>query len=193
MERDSIWSRAKSWWNSPPTPRVLVLGQDGSPHWEPQTPSGSTTTKTSQVDPEGSHSYVQVIPLGKTTEVGTPKEVMDRVKKNPNGYFPMTRVDGSLKKEGDVGYLKPFGIGKGNPVKVVYTDETTLTLEAEPGHFFQGTAQHATFEQGGYTYYQVAGMGPEGRECVAKQYVNNNFPWTTAIMLKGTAWKEERQ
>jgi hypothetical protein len=133
---------------------------------------------------------VQIIPLGKTEEVGTAKEVMDRVKKNPNGYFPMTRVDGSMKKEGDIAYLKPFGFGKGNPVKVSYTDDTTLTLEAEPGHTFEGTAQHATWEGGGWTYYQVAGMGPEGRECVPKQYLNNNFPWSAAINLKGTGKKD---
>ena len=96
-------------------------------------------------------------------------------------------------KEGDVGYLKPFGFGKGNPVKVTYTDDTTLTLEAERGHRFQGTAQHATYAHGGYTYYQVTGMGPEGRECVLKQHINNNFPWATFLSFKGTSGKKKEK
>jgi hypothetical protein len=163
---NSFWSRAKSWLN---------------------------TEKSSWIDKGGSHSYIHTIPLGKTEEVGTAEEVMDRVKKNPNGYFPMTRVDGSLQNEGDVGYLKPFSVGNGNPVEVTYTDSTTLELKAKPGHTFQGTAQHATYQYGGYTYYQVAGMGPEGKEPVWKQIVNNNFPWGTAVALKGTGEKEEKK
>jgi hypothetical protein len=163
MDSDSYWSRAKNWWNS---------------------------TKDSWIDPEGSHSYIHTIPLGKTEEVGTAEEVMSRVKNNPNGYFPMTRVDGSLKKEGDVGYLKPLFFGTGNPVEVSYTDNTTLELKAMPGHTFQGTAQHSTYEYGGFTYYQIAGMGPEGKEPVWKQRFNNNFPWPTALWMKGTGYKE---
>jgi hypothetical protein len=150
-----------------------------------------SATKQTWYNPEGSHSYVHEVPLGKTVEVGTAKDVMSKVVDNPDRYFPMHGVDGSVKKEGDIAYLRPVPFVQGNPVKVIYKDDTTLLLEACPGHTFQGTAEHSTFEKNGWTYYRVAGAGPQEKESRVMQTINNNFPWATSLWWKGTGNKDK--
>lgn len=119
------------------------------------------------------HHYNMSRCIGKVSEIGSAQEYMQRMQSQPNGNFPMPAAQG-VGNKGEILTLYPFFVGCGNPVKVVDTSETSMLLEAMPGHTFQGTALHHSFERNGYVYHGVVGDGVAG-EPYWKQTANVLF------------------
>lgn len=121
------------------------------------------------------HAYDYEWALGPVENYGSATEFWDRLRRQPNGSFPMTRIDGTFLEVGSVARLQ-FLWEKPNPVLVNAVTDCSVTLDALPGHVFQGRAKHSVHEKGGYLVYRIEGEGPaDGTEGFVQQVVNIGF------------------
>lgn len=130
----------------------------------------------------GSHRYDREYFLGPVHNFGSAEEFFDALRTQPNGRFPMTRIDGIFSEGSTIGLR--VANEKTNFVRVENITDCSMLLATTPEHRFKGTAEHSVRAKDGNLLYRIKGKGPkEGGEHVGLQIANVAFADTVWPML----------